>query len=178
MGFTDVLLPDDMRNENLLKADPLYERLDDKQREEAVSVAVQTGEDYSVWLDQHYGDWPILEILQELEVKVEYKNTQIAQLIPYSIYRMKTRTITLHVNIIEQLVKELNGFTGDISNDELTQNVTNVILFHELFHHLEETKFGKASKQYKVKVIRLGRFGVSSGIKALSEIGEIGRAHV
>ncbi|SFA75972.1 hypothetical protein SAMN04488072_101434 [Lentibacillus halodurans] len=171
MGFTDILLPDDIRNEKLLKADPLYDRLDKKQQEEAVAAAVQTGESYAAWLRQHFKEGCISEVLLALDINVKQEHVPNARLSPYSIYRIKTKTITLHVNIIEDLVEDLIKITNEISYDELSENVMNVILFHELFHHLEESKFKKASKQYQVKVINLGFFSISSGIKALSEIG-------
>ncbi|QKY70219.1 hypothetical protein [Lentibacillus sp. CBA3610] len=171
MGFTDVLLPDDVRNEKLLKADPLYDRLSESQREEAIAAAVLTGEKYAVWVHRHFKETNIIDVLHTLGVQVKCEQVPDARLIPYSIYHVKTQTITLNVNIIEALVEDLLQFSSDIPQKELFQNVVNVILFHELFHHLEEARFGKASKQYKARVINFSIFSISSGIKALSEIG-------
>ena len=64
------------------------------------------------------------------------------------------------------------------SNKLALEKALEIILAHELYHHLECTKLGLTSKQYMVPTLQIGRFkwGKSS-ILALSEIGAHGFAY-
>lgn len=61
------------------------------------------------------------------------------------------------------------------SNSMPLKAAWNLILSHELYHHLECTDLGLTSELYKVPWIRIGRFSLGHcGIRALSEIGAHG----
>lgn len=58
------------------------------------------------------------------------------------------------------------------SNEMSVEEATNLILAHEFFHHLENTRLGFTSRQLTVPMLTV--FGIeigSTGIRALSEIG-------
>lgn len=171
MSFTDVLLPDDIRNIKLLKADPLYKKLARDQQESAIKKAKQLGEKASQWLKDNYNGYSISEIIDLFNIQVIYDNTSCSEIVPYSIYRIKNQTIILYVNSIEEAVDELAKQSNFKTYKDLYTNVINIILYHELFHHLEHVKYGSASRLIKATTFNLGIFKFKSGIRALSEIG-------
>lgn len=170
MGFTDILLPDHIRNMMILKSDPLYDKLNEEEQESAIEKARQLGIEASQWILENYRNKDSYEVLKELKVPIIYEHVPYSKFIPYSIYRPKNKTITLYVNVVNNAVEQLYPYTNIETHKELLEKVTNVILFHELFHHLEQIKFGSASKLMKTTTIDFGIFHLKSGIKALSEI--------
>ena len=51
------------------------------------------------------------------------------------------------------------------------ETAKNVILAHEYFHYLENTKLGWVSRQHMVPMLRIGKFELgSTGVPALSEV--------
>ena len=57
------------------------------------------------------------------------------------------------------------------------QRAEELILAHEFYHFLEETKIGKTSERYKLPILSLGPIKIgSTGVRSLCEIGAYGFA--
>ena len=171
MSFSVILLDDEERNQTLLKSDPLFHRLTEYQKIEAINKADNLGREASAWLQSSYTNRDARVILEQMGVDIITDYHSNGPFIPFSVYREKNNRIILYVAVVEKLVEQLIVYTQIQHQEVLLHKVTNIILFHELFHHLEATKYGSASKLVKVPVITFGIIKISTGIQALSEIG-------
>lgn len=98
-----------------------------------------------------------------LTIRKEHTDQVIAGRRYFSEYLTNKREMVLYTGSIEKWA---------VSNAMSVEDATNLILAHEFFHHLENTRLGFTSRQTMVPMLSV--FGIrigSTGIRALSEIG-------
>lgn len=111
------------------------------------------------------------EMITKLNITVAIKMWEIGKsaILFYSEYADKPPTITLYENSIAHGLENAiaHGYKQILSLDAAKE----IFLAHELYHHIECRDIGLASKEHKVIMAKLGPFKLTSGIRALCEIG-------
>lgn len=151
-----------------LKRDVMYNKLvrSGADIDAIVEKAWNTGVDAAKNFYQEVGgeqDFLVIARDKGLRVIHEYKDNVIAGKRYFSEYYSNKKEMTLYIESIRKWAD---------SNEMTQEEAINLILAHEFFHHLENTKLGFTSKQATVPMLTV--FGCkigATGIRALSEIG-------
>lgn len=169
MRFSIVLLSNDVRNNRLLQSDALYNKLNERQKKEAINKAVCLGKLAAFELKKSFPNADVQEVLKQMGVNVVEDTSQYSEILPFSIYRYKSETIILYTNVVQKLAERLTEYSS-LSKYEVLKRVNQIILYHELFHHMEKVCYGSVARQVQIPIFKLGFIRVQSGIKVLSEI--------
>ena len=163
--------PDKINARRELERDLLYHKIPVEARQKIADQAWETGAKAARELIQSLPDADIYEHVKHegLTVEFEQKDNVVGNLRYFSEYFFATKKIIMYVESIKRWAE---------SNSLTLEKALDIILAHELYHHLECTKLGLTSKQYMVPTVQIGRlkWGKSS-ILALSEIGAHGFAY-
>lgn len=155
-----------------LERDLLFDKIPVSDRQLVVDDAWEVGVTAARNIFRDYGKTiDIYDIAEEHNLKIVRKDIEkiIGRLRYYSEYLTKDKTIILYMGSINKWAT-YNHLQPDDAEE--------LILSHEFFHHLEHTSIGEISQNYKVPTLKIGkRVLISSGIKALSEIGSHGFAY-
>ena len=154
----------------MLQEDPVYRKIPEDLREEAVSQAAAVGREAARGLRARVDTRDPETIAGKLKVSIVWTQEPhvFGKVVRTSTYTHRTRTITLYQGAVEEMNRMLAGGVGTVLG---VANVGPVYLAHELFHHLEEDGLGRAADRLQVTTFQLGRFAVRSGIGQMSEIG-------
>ena len=153
---------------DVLKSDPVFRKI---QKDEAglravADTAWDTGEAAARDILENNPGRSIRQIVKACGVAIhsEGKDNVVGKVRYFSDYYSgeKKRIVLYTVSINKWAAK--NGFSR--------REAEEIILAHELFHHLECTKLGLTSKQCLVPILRIGGLSIGeTGVRALSEIG-------
>lgn len=160
--------PDRIGSREELSRDLLYKKIPQEDRIKIADRAWDTGVIAAKELLQSNYGKSIEQIALDEELVVEHKEIDnVAGNVRYfSEYYSGLKKIILYDNSIKKWSKA-NSLTVKEANE--------LILSHEIYHHLECIKLGLTSKQYSVPTIQIGRFKIGrSGVRALSEIAAHG----
>lgn len=153
-----------------LERDLLYERIPAEDRLPAVQKAWETGVRAARDTMERYPGMGIVEIARAEGLTLEWVvRDQVAGRMRYfSEYCSGRGTIFLYTGFIGLWAQD---------NDMDPEEACELILAHEIFHHLECGRLGMTSRQYRVPRLRIGGLALGkAGIRALSEIGAHGFA--
>ncbi|HHT05280.1 MAG TPA: hypothetical protein GXZ97_03310 [Hydrogenispora sp.] len=163
--------PDKINSRQELARDLHYHKIPAAERDKIADRAWETGAKAARELIQSLPDADIYEHVKHEGLTVEFneKDNVVGNLRYFSEYFCAKKKIIMYVGAIKKWAE---------SNKLALEKALEIILAHELYHHLECTKLGLTSKQYMVPTLQIGRFkwGKSS-ILALSEIGAHGFAY-
>ncbi len=160
--------PDRIASREELSRDLLYRKISREDWEKISDRAWDTGVKAAKDLLQQNNGKSIEQIALDEGLVVEHKDVDnVAGNVRYfSEYYSGPKKIILYDASIKKWSKA-NSLTVKEANE--------LILSHEIYHHLECTKLGLTSKQYTVPTIQIGKFKIGkSGIRALSEIAAHG----
>lgn len=160
--------PDRIKSREELKRDLLYRKIPEEMRAPIADRAWQTGVDAAQELLKKYPKESIYDVAKSEGLTVDHRKVdKISGNVRYfSEYYSGRKTIFIYDDSVQHWAKA-NGLP--------TAAAEELILAHEMFHHLECTRLGKTSAQYTVPQLQIGRFSLGrSGVRALSEIGAHG----
>lgn len=160
--------PDRFTSREELSRDLLYRKIPQKDCNKIADRAWETGVKAAKALLQWNSGKSIEQIALDEGLTVVHKDTDnVAGNVRYfSEYYSGLKKIIIYDSSIKKW-SEANALTE--------KEAYELILSHEIYHHLECTKLGLTSKQYTVPTIQIGRFKMGkSGIRALSEIAAHG----
>ncbi|MEG6572832.1 hypothetical protein V6C21_10040 [[Clostridium] cellulosi] len=163
--------PDQIKSREELKRDLLYHKIPEEMRVPIADRAWQTGVDAAQKLIEKYPNKSIYDVAKAEGLTVDHRKVDkiSGNLRYFSEYYSGRKTIFIYDDSV-RLWAKANGLS--------TAAAEELILAHEIFHHLECTQIGKTSEQYTVPQIQIGRFSFGrTGIRALSEIGAHGFAY-
>ena len=166
--MSEFPFPDRFASREELTRDLLYRKIPQKDCNNIADRAWETGVKAAKALLKSNSGKSIQQIALDEGLTVEHKDTDnVAGNVRYfSEYYSGLKKIILYDSSIKKW-SEANAFTVKEANE--------LILSHEIYHHLECTKLGLTSKQYTVPTIQIGRLKLGkSGIRALSEIAAHG----
>lgn len=154
---------------HLLRGDRLYGRIPPG---EAESVAVQAWEwgESIARLEAEKNDHalPIEDLIAGYGVTIMHVNEDNvrAGIRQFGEFDRTARTITLFTVSLEAWAR---------ANNRDREEAAAIALAHELFHFLEEEKYGAARQRYSVPLLRIAGMAIGkTGIPALSEIAAYG----
>jgi hypothetical protein len=153
----------------MLQEDPVYAKIPDPLRDEAVVRAAAIGREAARGLPERVGTRDPKTIAETLGVPIVLSPDPhvFGTVVRTSTYTQRTRTITLYLGAVDEMDRLLAGGLGDLLG---VASVGPVYLAHELFHHLEEDSLGRAAERLKVITFKLGPIVLRSGIGQMSEI--------
>ena len=134
----------------------------DAAAERAWETGAQAARDF---YEETGGETDFRKIAREKHLKIErvYKDNVIAGMRYFAEYETKKQVMVLYTESIKKWAAKNNLSEGKAEN---------LILAHEYFHHLENTRLGLTSKQVVLPSLNL--FGLKigkTGVRALSEVG-------
>ena len=139
----------------------------DAAAEKAWETGAQAARDF---FEKNGGETDFRKIARREGLKIErvYKDNVIGGMRYFAEYETNKKVMYLYTESIKKWA----------AKNELSEGkAENLILAHEYFHHLENTKLGLTSKQVELPVISI--FGLKlgkTGVRALSEVGAHGFA--
>ncbi|TCL59791.1 hypothetical protein EDC14_103728 [Hydrogenispora ethanolica] len=157
-----------------LQNDLLFGKIPPERYPGLIEGAWQTGREAALRYSSQYGTSNPEELAVRLGLTlVEQEQGWIAP--EYRIcseYYSNPRQIILYRDTICGELEKLKA--KGISRYESYAAIRPLFIAHELFHHIECHDIGLTSRRDKLIVLQWGPFRVTSGIKALSEIGAHG----
>lgn len=150
---------------NLAAADRWGRRLPAGERFRLVRECLAVGQETAVALRNRYGELPVDALLDELGVavvRVEDEQT-------IGPVRLRARYLTAPPRI-ELFMAGLRELQQQCEGEVTPELVVDLVLAHELFHHLEATSIGRLAQRYRVTTLGIGPFAVKAGVPAASEI--------
>ncbi len=153
----------------MLQEDPVYRKIPDALRCEAVARAAAFGQQASRAATERCGISDPAVLADKVGATVVYSQDPhvFGKVVRTSTYTARTKTITLFAGAIEEMDRILAGAVGEALG---VHAVGPVYLAHELFHHLEESELGRAADRLQVTTLKLGPLVLRSGIGQMSEI--------
>ncbi len=100
---------------------------------------------------------------QHLQIERVYKDNVIGGMRYFAEYETRKKVMVLYTESIKKWA---------VKNELSEGKAENLILAHEYFHHLENTRLGLTSKQVELPLLTV--FGLKigkTGVRALSEVG-------
>ena len=154
----------------MLCEDPVYGKIPEELRGEAVLRAAQFGRQASEGVAARFGAMDPIAIVRALEVRLTWSDEAhlFGKIVRTSTYAHRTRTITIYTSSVEEMNRALAA--PDLASVLEVRDVGPVYIAHELFHHLEEESLGRAANLFRITTLKLGPFALRSGIGQLSEI--------
>lgn len=160
--------PDKIESREELKSDILFNKIPSKDMTHICDIAWERGENAANQILDQYPDKGIRQIAAEekLKIKLIDKDNVVGNVRYFSEYFSGKKEIVLYSKSVELWAK---------ANSLNVIQAEDLILSHELYHHLECTQLGLTSNLYTVPIIKIGKFSFGkNGIRALSEIGAHG----
>ncbi|HBE76498.1 MAG TPA: hypothetical protein DDW65_01760 [Firmicutes bacterium] len=157
-----------------LQNDPLFSKIPSANYHQLIDKAWSIGRNTADKYYQQYGTRFPEELVKKLGlVLTEKKQGFVApQYRICSEYYSNLRQIILYQDTITGELEKLQA-KGFIKYKDYTE-FRSLFIAHEIFHHIECHDIGLTSKLDKLTVFRLGPWRITSGIRALSEIGAHG----
>lgn len=162
--------PDQIESRNELRADILYHRIPEADRERICDLAWSRGAAAAEAILKKYPGKRMAEIAEEegLSVALVEKDAVNQVFRTFGEYDTASGQMTLYLASIVKWARA-NGLSEETARE--------LVMAHEFYHFLECTRLGMTSELSKIPLWRLGKWVLrSSGIRALSEIGAHGFA--
>lgn len=148
--------------------EPLRHRLTFEQKTEYIQKAIESGVEQARYLQDTYGKMDIPEYIQRLSLQVTKEDAQgMHDYLVFAQYNYPRdiKLFTMNIEAVNAMLTQKNYW----QQVEHVQ-VENMLLAHEMYHFLEETKENVYSKTEKIILWSIGPFKYRSGLIALSEI--------
>ncbi len=146
--------------------DILRDKIDGTQKESMIRRSIRCGEDMADQAANRLGTRNPWEMAEKLKLKVEFtERGQLADRVLFALFTPPDR-IEIMTEPMERAVKQ-GGLSDLISKEQMTK----LILGHEIFHYLEEEEEGIYTKNEKITLWKFLGLKNKSTIRTLSEIG-------
>ena len=153
----------------MLCEDPVYRKIPEHLRPEAVFRAAAFGRKAIEGLAERFGTRGPGTIARGLgaQVVLSQEPHVFGKVVRTSTYAHRSRTITIFTGAVDEMNRMLSEELGGVLG---LRDVAPVYLAHELFHHLEEDRLGRAANCLQITTLKLGPLVLRSGIGQMSEI--------
>ena len=156
-----------------LAQDIVFKKIPQKSRMDFIKYAMEVGsrEARSTVKEFETNDPNIIAEKFEINIEHSSESNVSGSLVIYSEYikhRGKKSAIKIYYNSMAQLNKFIKN--QNLQRILGIQNVIDIYISHELFHHIEEVRLGSVGKQVKVFTLKKGPVKIDSGVASLSEI--------
>ena len=154
-----------------LRSDTLFDKIPKEQYKELIDFAwqigIETAKSYTEVLKTSIPS----EMVKKLGLKVVEvdKKFGIPEYRIYSEYYSNLKKIVLYSTVIDEAFQKIDEkYKESILDYSMMKEL---FLAHEIYHHLECHNIGLTSKKKKITTFQLGPIKITSGIRALCEIG-------
>lgn len=154
-----------------LKRDSVFRKIASDRYDELIAFAWERGEISAIKYIEKLSTTIPSEMIAKLNITIMCKNWEKgkSKIQFYSEYADKPTTITLYENSIGEAIE--SAMSHGYNQITSLMAAKEVFLSHELYHYIECRDIGLASKEHKVVMLKAGPFQLTSGIRALCEIG-------
>ena len=167
-----IACPDSEWYRAMLRGDICGCPISEEEESELLNGAMQTGVEMTQMVREKYGDCLPEEVAAELNLKIVDRFEDLREPFLFlGLYEPGTRTITLNrsvLSLVEGFIAS-NSLNGLLSCRDITRSV----LYHEIFHVLEEETPKIFTRIYTLKRKALGIFPYKRRIDSLSELGAV-----
>lgn len=139
-----------------LARDKNFSRLKDEEKLNLAQEAIKIGEEAAEWTISEYGSRDPRAIAEKLGIKVYGAERGEARCTEY---KKEEKEIVIFRDALDHMSKQ-------VTLPDIQERILRIFIAHELFHHLEEHKFGLIYKRFEFK----GPFFTRWYIKGVSEI--------
>lgn len=157
-----------------LKNDLIYSKIPSDLYKELIDFAWETGCKKAKDCIIESNTTVPTDIVKKLNITVIDMDNSFAA-VEYRIlseYYSNSRKIVLYKNaIMNEILKWEDKVFFECKDYSI---IREIFIAHEIFHHLECYEIGLTSKKKKIRTLKIGPLEITSGIRALSEIGAHG----
>lgn len=157
---------------NLLWKSSTAKKMTELERSTLINNCMNTSIIIKDLLINQYGKLRAEEYIKILGIKIEEETDDfIKEYLYMGLYQPANNTITINkrvINILEQFIRN-----HKIDDMIPWSNVVETVLYHEIFHAMEERTEGIYTRSKMVKRTHFGLFSRYSGLDLASEIGAI-----
>ena len=155
---------------DMLRADPLYHRLQSHQIEPALADALRDGRELAQRIAaSHPGSDP-REIARRCNLPVEdtWEDCRIGDTWQFAEYQTRPPRIRIYRRALPPLEDYLDA--SGLRSAWHAPDLCTVFIAHELFHHFDALTPCERFRRHRAQVLSLGRWRWTSGLQALPEI--------
>lgn len=148
--------------------DPINNKISYELRQEMIEKANLCGKEQALKLKKRFHNLSVKQITEKMNLKITYKDSNgTDNYIMFACYNSPNK-VTLfmkNVTLVEQFIKE-NQLEKSLDNVD----IENMLLLHEMFHHIEGNEQNIYTKTETIKLWKIGFFEYKSKLIALGEI--------
>lgn len=156
----------------MLKGDICGCPISDEEASELLDGAMRTGSEMAQKVREKVGDCLPEEAAADLQLKIVERFEELREPFLFlGLYEPENRTITLNrsaVSLVEGFIAS-NNLKSLLSCTDITRSV----LFHEIFHALEEETLDIFTRSHTLKRKALGIFHYQRRLDSISEVGAV-----
>ena len=148
--------------------DPLKGKVTDELKNEMINKANECGRIEALKLKEKYKDISIKEIIKKMNLKIIEKDSNTTDsYIMFACYNSPNK-ITIYKK--NKILVEKYIFENKLNNKLENVDVEDVLLAHELFHHIEEKNKDIYTRNTKIVLWKIGSYKYKSGLVSIGEI--------
>jgi len=130
--------------------DKRFLKLTELERIKLIHGALSFGDSVAKGVENEFGTTEPREIARLMGLRVIGEDRGIqGTLLKRSEYRPKTKDIVIYRDSLNQMMRE-------VAAEDLSDRLMKLLIAHELFHHLEHTRFGPTPERLKIHKWSLG----------------------
>jgi len=156
---------------DILGTDPLFHRIPGEAADELVNMALSTGEVRAERILRRYGIADPIRLARKLDVRIIFDITAPSKRMAFnalSCYCPSPPSITVFENTLQVFRENPGSALDDLKN--FVSKLTSICVAHELYHHLEYSKFDFINLSYKITVVDMKLFKIEKSLCMLAEI--------
>lgn len=163
-----VNMSDQDWGEYAFSRDPINTKIKPEARQKLIENANLCGREQALKIKETYANCSVKEIAVKLKLDIVYEDTNgTDEYVMFACYNSPNK-VTLfmgNVTLVEKFIKE-EQLEEKLDNVD----IENMLLSHEIFHHLEEKEKDIYTKKETITLWKIGKFQYKSKLLALGEI--------
>ncbi|BCZ49092.1 hypothetical protein psyc5s11_51590 [Clostridium gelidum] len=163
-----VNMSDEEWGQYAFSRDPIKNKISYELRQEMIEKANLCGKEQALKLKKRFHNFSVKQIVEKMNLKITHKDSNgTDNYIMFACYNSpnKVTLFTKNMILVEQFIKE-NQLEKSLDNVD----IENMLLLHEMFHHIEGNEQNIYTKTETIKLWKIGFFEYKSKLIALGEI--------
>lgn len=157
-------IPETVWSKQLFQRDILYHKLSEAEQQEMIADSITCGQQTAVRLRKKYGLISLEEIFVKEQVQLVYqKEEQIGSRVLLALYQSPGE-----VTLMQDAIQKMRAQAG--IPEEIRSCITELILAHELFHHIESHEPNIYTQKKQIVLWQFLSYKYRSTIRTTSEI--------
>lgn len=154
-----------------LKSDVVFDRIPKEKYEEFIDFAWETGNKTAIEYKNILNTQLPSDMAKKLDLVIEEsdKNFDLPEYRVFSEYYSNLKKVIIYKRSITDEFENISK--KNIFKIDDYSKMREFFIAHEIYHHLECHYIGLTSKKKKITTFKFGPIKITSGIRALSEVG-------